>query len=176
LHERLWAGTFVSDATLVGLVKEVRRALDDRDLAAPVIRTAHRVGYAFCLELRAAAALARGPVALTAHTSHWLVLPGQRIALHEGENIVGRDPASDVWLDLSGVSRRHARIMIRGGNVIAEDPGSKNGTRVGDTALEGGATVSDGDRIVFGTAACLYRSSHSGMSTETRVQSAIPRE
>jgi DNA-binding winged helix-turn-helix (wHTH) protein len=31
LHERLWPGTFVSDATLVGLVKELRRALDDRD-------------------------------------------------------------------------------------------------------------------------------------------------
>ena len=27
LHERLWRGTFVSDATLVGLVKELRRGL-----------------------------------------------------------------------------------------------------------------------------------------------------
>jgi DNA-binding winged helix-turn-helix (wHTH) protein len=42
LHERLWPGTFVTDATLVGLVKEVRRALDDRDPAAPLVRTAHR--------------------------------------------------------------------------------------------------------------------------------------
>ena len=48
LHERLWPGTFVSDATLVGLVKELRRALDDRDAGSPIIRTVHRVGYAFC--------------------------------------------------------------------------------------------------------------------------------
>ena len=29
IHEQLWPGTFVSDATLAGLVKEVRRALGD---------------------------------------------------------------------------------------------------------------------------------------------------
>lgn len=176
LHERLWAGTFVSDATLVGLVKEVRRAVDDRDPETPVIRTAHRVGYAFCLEVQAAAAPAPAPAAFTPQTSHWLVLPGRRVALREGENLVGRDPASDVWLDMAGVSRRHARIMVRGGHVTVEDLGSKNGTRVRDTALEGGAAVSDGDRIVFGTTACVYRSSRSGMSTETRAQSALPRE
>ena len=50
LHERLWPGTFVSDATLVGLVKEIRRTLDDRDADAPLIRTAHGVGYAFAGE------------------------------------------------------------------------------------------------------------------------------
>src|SRR5678815_1550977 len=31
LHERLWPRTFVSEATLLGLVKELRRALDDRE-------------------------------------------------------------------------------------------------------------------------------------------------
>src|SRR5215471_1525560 len=45
LHERLWPGTFVADATLVGLIKELRRALDDRDKSAPIVRTAHGVGY-----------------------------------------------------------------------------------------------------------------------------------
>ena len=29
IHERLWRGGVVTDATLVGLVKEIRRALDD---------------------------------------------------------------------------------------------------------------------------------------------------
>jgi DNA-binding winged helix-turn-helix (wHTH) protein len=37
LHKRLWPKTFVSDATLVGLIKELRRALDDRDREAPII-------------------------------------------------------------------------------------------------------------------------------------------
>ena len=46
IHEQLWPGTFVSDATLAGLVKEVRRALGD-DRAGAIVRTAHRVGFAF---------------------------------------------------------------------------------------------------------------------------------
>jgi DNA-binding winged helix-turn-helix (wHTH) protein len=48
LHERLWPDSFVSEATLVGLVKELRRALDDRDVTSRLIRTAFGVGYAFC--------------------------------------------------------------------------------------------------------------------------------
>jgi hypothetical protein len=39
----------VSDATLVGLVKALRRALRV-DGEAPPIRTAHRIGYAFARE------------------------------------------------------------------------------------------------------------------------------
>ena len=34
IHERLWPGVFVTDATVVGLVKELRRALQDRDSRA----------------------------------------------------------------------------------------------------------------------------------------------
>ncbi len=47
LHERVWHDTFVSDATLVGLIKELRRAFGDRDRSAPLIRTSHGIGYAF---------------------------------------------------------------------------------------------------------------------------------
>jgi DNA-binding winged helix-turn-helix (wHTH) protein len=50
LHERLWKDTFVTDATLVGVIKELRRALDVRSQAS-VIRTAHRVGYALALAI-----------------------------------------------------------------------------------------------------------------------------
>jgi TolB-like protein/DNA-binding winged helix-turn-helix (wHTH) protein len=48
LHRRLWPDTFVSDATLSGLVKELRRVLGDRDRTAALVRTSHGVGYAFC--------------------------------------------------------------------------------------------------------------------------------
>jgi DNA-binding winged helix-turn-helix (wHTH) protein len=97
LHERLWPGTFVSDATLVGLVKELRRALDDRHPDARVIRTVHGVGYAFCPDVE-------GPPAAAHRPCHWLVVAGRRIVVGDGENLVGRDPASAVWLDSASVS------------------------------------------------------------------------
>ena len=52
LHDRLWPNGIVSDAMLVGLIKEIRRALDDRNKAMRLIRTVHRVGYAFAAPLR----------------------------------------------------------------------------------------------------------------------------
>src|SRR5262245_9874726 len=47
LHERLWPQTFVSDATLASLVKELRRAFGHAD-SAKFLRTCYGVGYAFC--------------------------------------------------------------------------------------------------------------------------------
>ncbi len=160
LHERLWPGTFVSDATLVGLVKEIRRALDDRDSRAPLIRTAHGVGYAFSGELHAVAS-PRGDV------SRWIVAGARRIRLSEGENLIGRDPASTVCLDATGVSRCHARIVMDRGKAILDDVGSKNGTRVCGKPVMGKIELKDGDRIQIGPILVVYRASVSGMSTET---------
>jgi DNA-binding winged helix-turn-helix (wHTH) protein len=166
IHERLWPGTFVSDATLVGLVKELRRALDDRDPGAPIIRTAHRFGYAFCPGVEAD----QPP---RAAACHWLVVSGRRIVLREGENRVGRDPASHVWLDSTSVSRTHARIVVGSEHAVLEDCGSKNGTRVGNQPATRATTLQDGDRVGFGSVAAVYRSSSSGMSTETHAGSGL---
>jgi hypothetical protein len=46
LHQELWRETFVSDAALASLVKELRRELRERGRAADLIRTVHGVGYA----------------------------------------------------------------------------------------------------------------------------------
>jgi DNA-binding winged helix-turn-helix (wHTH) protein len=167
LHERLWPRTFVADSTLVGLVKELRRALDDRDPHAPVIRTAHRVGYAFCGDVQGA--LPHSP-----EGRHWLEAGGRRFPLRAGENLLGRDPAADVWLDAGSVSRRHARILIRHTGALLEDLGSKNGTTVGDTAVAGQVTLRSGDRIRIGAILAVYRSSRAGMPTETQMHPAGP--
>lgn len=167
IHKALWPDAYVSDATLVGLVKELRRVLDDRDHASPVIRTAHRVGYACCLPVVATLCARQGAA------WHWLVFRGHRVALQEGENIVGRDPGCGVWIDVTGVSRRHARILIDRGGVRLEDLGSKNGTRVGDVRVATTVVLQDGDRIAFGPAAGLYRTSRSGLSTETGTRSTV---
>jgi DNA-binding winged helix-turn-helix (wHTH) protein len=161
LHERLWPGTFVSDATLIGLVKVLRRALDERD-SGQLIRTAHRVGYAFI-----------GPfdkVATPSTISRWIVAGSRRYVLTPGENVLGRDPASAVFLDAPGVSRRHARIVVEGPNAILEDLGSKNGTVVDGQPLTGPVVLADGNEIQLGPATILYRASASGVSTETTMR------
>jgi DNA-binding winged helix-turn-helix (wHTH) protein len=165
LHQRLWPGTFVSDASLVGLIKEIRRELRDRDSDAPIIRTAHRVGYAFCPELE------QTPSATG--LCHWLIVSGRRIPLREGENSIGRDPSSKVWLDFASVSRAHARIMVGQQRVSIEDCGSKNGTRIGEEWVTAPAMLHDGDRLRFGTVSALYRASGGGISTETHGESGV---
>lgn len=160
-HDRLWPGTFVSDATLVSLVKELRRALGDRDESAPIIRTAHGVGYAL------AAAVDREPARTAAGMWHWIDVDGRRIRLVDGENVIGRDPASRVWLDIASVSRRHARIVVGAEGARLEDLGSKNRTTVGESPVSGQTGLRDGDCIGIGPIHLVYRTSSSGMPTET---------
>jgi DNA-binding winged helix-turn-helix (wHTH) protein len=164
LHERLWPGTFVSDATLVSLVKELRRALEDRDPHRRIIRTVHRVGYAFCSH----AEIAQSPAP---RISHWLLVQGRRVALLPGETVIGRDPHSTVCLDSAGVSRRHARIVVEEERVLLEDLGSKNGTVLGATRVSQ-AVLQDGDRIHVGPMLLVYRTSRLGMSTETQMRAS----
>ena len=159
LHERLWPTSLVSDATLVGLVKEVRRALDDRDRDAPVIRTVPRVGYAFA-RATTAAAPASG-------ISSCIVVAGKRFPLREGENTVGRDPLSTVWIDVASVSRRHALIVCSGPSAVLEDVGSKNGTTVGTETVRSARELHDGDKITFGRVDAVYCASESGVPTVT---------
>jgi DNA-binding winged helix-turn-helix (wHTH) protein len=168
LHDRLWPGTFVSDATLVGLVKELRRALGDHGGKTPIIRTAHGVGYAF-------AASCERTGSSSPSISRWIVSGGRRIVLHDGENFIGRDPASEIWLDVPGVSRRHARMVVGLDGVVLEDLGSKNGTSVGGKSIDGRVALHDGDRIQVGPILIIYHASATGISTET-VASRMPRQ
>jgi hypothetical protein len=161
LHARLWPETIVADATLVGLVKELRRALDDRDRSAPLIRTLHRVGYVFCPATQNAPA--RG-----SQVCGWLVSGDRRMAVVAGENVVGRDPASDVWLDFATVSRQHARIVAAAAAVRLQDLGSKNGTRVADRLVTEIVTLRNGDRIVFGNVSVIYRSPGTALATASQ--------
>lgn len=161
LHARLWPGTFVSDATLVGLIKELRRALDDTDRAARIVRTAHGVGYGF------ACAIERVGPAPSTGIARWVVVGRRRIPLDDGENLIGRDPMSTIHLDATGISRRHARIVVSGESVLLEDLASKNGTLVNDAPVSGSVELRDGDCIHVGPVAVLYHASPSGISTDT---------
>lgn len=168
IHTHLWPGTFVSDATLVGLVKEVRRALLD-DQKGSLIRTAHRVGYAF-----AGLTEADGPTRIAPAVTHWLEVGTRRIALQNGTNVIGRDPDAAVWIDVPGVSRRHAQITLEDGAATLEDLASKNGTLVGDRPVRGRVTLQHGDRILIATELLVFHLSRSGISTATQAVRPAP--
>jgi DNA-binding winged helix-turn-helix (wHTH) protein len=161
VHDRLWPGTFVSDSSVLGLVKELRRALDDRDPKSPLIRTAHRVGYAFCAPLEQK--MSHQPAGIT----RWLVIGTRRIVLQEGEHLIGRDPAATVWVDAPSVSRHHARIRITGAGAVLEDLTSKNGTKIDDAPLTEPVKVHDGNRIQIGSVVMVFHASGPDMSTKT---------
>jgi DNA-binding winged helix-turn-helix (wHTH) protein len=148
LMRRLWPDTAVVEASLTVLIAELRRALGDNPRDPRFVRTVHRVGYAFCGDDRELPAAAPGAKV----ASRWcLVWEDKRFALTEGENLVGRHPDCAVWLDLSGISRRHARIIVEADQARLEDLDSLNHTYVGSRRVTEPTPIRDGDLIRFGT-------------------------
>jgi pSer/pThr/pTyr-binding forkhead associated (FHA) protein len=86
-----------------------------------------------------------------------LILDTSRIELVERENLVGRDPRAEAWIDLPGVSRRHARILIANGEAWLEDLGSKNGTCVRGTRIDAPVLLRDCDPVRFGPVTATFR-------------------
>jgi DNA-binding winged helix-turn-helix (wHTH) protein len=170
IHRCLWPNGVVSDASLAGLVKELRRALMGHEQHSSFIRTVHRVGYAFD-----APVASEKPV--WPNAARWLAAKDRALPLAEGENLIGRDPLSQVWLDYSTISRRHARIVVGPGGTLLEDLGSKNGTSVEGVELAGPTNLRNGSRVGFGQVFVIYREASGGMPTVTqvgRVSSALP--
>ena len=154
LHELLWPETFVAESNLAALVNEVRNALGDSAARSRFVRTVPRFGYAFCGEVVEEASASRRP---GTKVSCWLILETSRIELVEGDNLVGRDPRAEAWIDLPSVSRRHARITIANGEAWLEDLGSKNGTCVRGTPIDAPEKLGDGDPIRFGSITATFR-------------------
>lgn len=151
LHDRVWAGAFVVEANLSVAIAEVRQALgDSKD--GRYIRTAHRVGYAFSGEATEIGA-GRG----LPFSRCWLRWNDRSVQLAPGENVLGRDPRCAVWIDASGVSRRHAVVRVAEARVTIEDLGSRNGTFVSGVPVREERALSDGDRIELGSATVEFR-------------------
>src|SRR5919205_4069611 len=66
--------------------------------------------------------------------------------------VLGRDPGADIVLTdpTNEVSRRHARILVRGTEAVLEDLVSTNGTFVNGQRLDGPYVLRDGDNIELG--------------------------
>jgi DNA-binding winged helix-turn-helix (wHTH) protein len=162
--DRLWPGTFVSDANVHNLITEIRAALGDSPRATRYIRTVPRFGYAFHADARpaparASAAATSGP-RLVARRREWV--------LSEGVNLVGRDRECVVRIDSATLSRRHARIVVTGAESTLEDLESKNGTFVNDQRVEHAIVLKDSDEIQLGSVTVTYRVLGTLPSTLTR--------
>jgi DNA-binding winged helix-turn-helix (wHTH) protein len=142
LHQRIWSGVFVSDASIAMVASEVRAALGESARDPKRIRTSHGHGYAFQGDVKPSGDDA---------PSHWLIVGERVLPLHQGDNIVGREPDVDVRIDAPSVSRRHARLRINGAEVTVEDLGSTNGTFVGLRKIGEVVAIRNGDEIRFGS-------------------------
>lgn len=72
---------------------------------------------------------------------------GRRYSLPGETAILGRDPECEVMVDVSAVSRRHARIFCESGAYFIEDLNSRNGTLVNGQAAAGVQQLNEKDRI-----------------------------
>jgi DNA-binding winged helix-turn-helix (wHTH) protein len=159
IHERIWPGIFVSDASLTALVFDLRTALGESAREPRYIRTVHGFGYAFVPE---------GGVELTARANCRLIVEGRIIQLANGENIVGRSVECTVRLDSTDVSRRHARILVNNDTATLEDLGSTNGTFINGKRLASPVPLLDGMTVTFGSVETIFRSSPEEPPTEVR--------
>ena len=88
--------------------------------------------------------------------------------------MIGRDPGARIFLDVPGVSRRHAQVLIENAAATLEDLGSKNGTLVGDRPVRGRVLLRNADRIQVATEVLVFYMTGSGLSTATQPVSALP--
>ena len=163
LLDRIWEGVFVSDASLARVVNEVRQGIGDAARTPLLLRTVHAFGYAFSGDA------VTDPEPAVRRSACWLVGDERRFPLAEGEQTIGRDADNGVCLESPRVSRRHARVVVRGARATLEDLGSKNGTFIGADRLDGPRELTPGDTIRIGPFLLVFAVSGGADSTETGI-------
>ena len=74
---------------------------------------------------------------------------GRRYSVKDEPLVIGRLPECDVVLNDPNVSRRHAELYRQGADVVLQDLGSTNGTKV-NGGIVSTVVLSDGDEIIIG--------------------------
>lgn len=87
--------------------------------------------------------------------------PGERFYLDRGKLSIGRDPASDIFLNDMTVSRTHALLEVEGSAVTVTDAGSLNGTYLNGICVDSGA-LHEGDVLQVGTFQMVYHGGEDG--------------
>lgn len=76
-------------------------------------------------------------------------LKGKTFAV-DGELFIGRSSDSDITLDVSYVSSKHARLFVRDEKCMLEDLGSTNGTYLNRRRITAPTELQRGDQIKIG--------------------------
>ena len=144
LIDAVWQVEVVSDGTLTRAVALLRKAFGDNARSPRFIETIPKRGYRFIAPVEAIDAIAQAGLRFKLET------PDGEVSLAEGENLIGRDPKAIIRIDIGGVSRRHARIVVDGADVTLEDLGSKNGTYLRGRRIKQPKRLAHGDEIRIG--------------------------
>lgn len=168
LRAALWPGTHVGPTSLHVLVSQVRAVLGDDAQEPQWIRTVPRFGYAFHGDASEEEA---GHLPETGGRPR-LVLGEREWVLREGENVLGREEGAAVRIEAAGVSRHHARIVVRAGGSTVEDLGSKNGSFFGEERISSPRPLKDGDVIRLGRRVRLVFRQGGEEDTETEVSAS----
>ncbi|MBM4782037.1 MAG: FHA domain-containing protein [Archangiaceae bacterium] len=93
-----------------------------------------------------------------------------------GVMVVGRVAGVDVRVDDDSVSRRHAELEAKGGEVVLRDLGSANGTTVNGSPIAEDTTLAPGDIIQFGVVEMMFENgAASGVKPAVRPSRGGPR-
>jgi DNA-binding winged helix-turn-helix (wHTH) protein len=141
LLDEVWEGQIVEEENVKNLVAELRRALDS-SAEHPLIRTVHRLGYAFTGD-----AVEIDRVA----TTGWSLVGRNGTYAISGMTLIGRSAECQIRLQSESVSRVHARVTFDGPQPTIEDLGSKNGTLVDGQRIDGPTRLANGNIIRVGS-------------------------
>ena len=144
----VWPGSTVEESNLAQQVLLLRRALGADDFIVTIPRFGYRFGVTVVEEQ------SRG--ASPSISAHCLVWDGREYPLNEGLTVIGRAADADVQIPLPSLSRRHARVLVRGLEATIEDLGSRHGTWRGTLPVKAATLLVSGDVIRLGTATIAY--------------------
>jgi hypothetical protein len=100
----------------------------------------------------------------------WLEWGRKRFPLTAGEHIAGRDSEAAIKLDVSTISRRHARFVVTIEGTVIEDLSSKNGTFRGGERIKSPVLLADGDAIRLGSLLVTYHAREPLALTDTHAE------
>jgi DNA-binding winged helix-turn-helix (wHTH) protein len=165
LIDAIWARRFVDESVLSRAVAQIRSALGDSSRKPRFLETISRRGYRLVAPV--VVARKRAPAADGVRQAFLVAIGEDEIGLVEGENLIGRGEEARVRLEHEKVSRRHAKIIVRGDRAVLEDLGSKNGTWLNGKRVSTPAQLADGNEIIIGPVTLVFRSCLSLRSTLT---------